>query len=66
MNKFVTSKFSNVYKATIGADFLTKQLDVDGKIVTIQVPNTREHTHEHTRTSRRTNPASIDSSCAVA
>jgi len=45
MNKFVTSKFSNVYKATIGADFLTKQLDVDGKIVTIQVPNTREHTH---------------------
>ena len=37
MNKFVTSKFSNVYKATIGADFLAKQLDVDGKIVTIQV-----------------------------
>jgi Ras-related protein Rab-7A len=37
MNKFVTSKFSSVYKATIGADFLTKQLDIDGKTVTIQV-----------------------------
>lgn len=40
MNKYVTTKFSNVYKATIGADFLTKQITIDGKTVTIQIWDT--------------------------
>merc|ERR1711934_84112 len=40
MNKYVTSKFSNTYKATIGADFLTKQIEIDGKMVTIQIWDT--------------------------
>merc|ERR1719321_2011999 len=30
MNQFVSRRFSNQYKATIGADFLTKEVDVDG------------------------------------
>ena len=32
MNK----KFSNQYKATIGADFLTKEVQVDDRLVTMQ------------------------------
>ena len=30
--------FSTQYKATIGADFLTKEMVVDDRIVTMQVP----------------------------
>lgn len=37
MNQFVNKKFSNQYKATIGADFLTKDVVVDDKLVTMQV-----------------------------
>ena len=37
MNQYVTKKFSNQYKATIGADFLTKEVMVDDKLVTMQV-----------------------------
>lgn len=33
----VNKKFSASYKATIGADFLTKELLVDDRLVTIQV-----------------------------
>jgi Ras-related protein Rab-7A len=40
MNQFVTHKFSNQYKATIGADFLTKQVEVDGQMVTLQLWDT--------------------------
>ncbi len=37
MNQYVNNKFSNQYKATIGADFLTKEVMVDDRLVTMQV-----------------------------
>ena len=37
MHQFVSNKFSNQYKATIGADFLTKEVQVDDRLVTMQV-----------------------------
>jgi len=40
MNQYVNKKFDNRYKATIGADFLTKELDVDGTTVTLQIWDT--------------------------
>lgn len=35
--RFVNRKFSNQYKATIGADFLTKEVQIDDRIFTLQV-----------------------------
>lgn len=35
--QYVTKRFSNQYKATIGADFLTKEVVVDDRVVTLQV-----------------------------
>ncbi|KAJ0040837.1 hypothetical protein Pint_26961 [Pistacia integerrima] len=35
---YVYNKFSQQYKATIGADFVTKELQIDDKLVTLQVP----------------------------
>lgn len=40
MNQYVNHKFSNQYKATIGADFLTKEIHVDDKAVTMQIWDT--------------------------
>lgn len=40
MNQFVNKKFSNQYKATIGADFLTKEVFVDDRVVTMQIWDT--------------------------
>ena len=40
MNQYVHKRFSNQYKATIGADFLTKELMVDDKLVTLQIWDT--------------------------
>ena len=37
LNQFVNKKFTNQYKATIGADFLTKEMVIDDRIVTLQV-----------------------------
>ena len=37
MNQYVVRKFSKQYKATIGADFLTKEVMIDDKLVTMQV-----------------------------
>jgi Ras-related protein Rab-7A len=37
MNQYVHEKFTAEYKATIGADFLTKHLIVNEKALTIQV-----------------------------
>ena len=37
MNQFVNKKFSSQYKATIGADFVTKEVVVDDRRVTMQV-----------------------------
>lgn len=35
--RYVNKKFSNQYKATIGADFLTKEVQVEDRLVTMQV-----------------------------
>lgn len=40
MNQYVNRKFSNQYKATIGADFLSKEVTVDDRTVTIQIWDT--------------------------
>jgi len=40
MNQYVNRKFSNQYKATIGADFLTKEVMVDDRMVTMQIWDT--------------------------
>jgi len=40
MVRFVQQKFSNAYKATIGADFLSKELEVEDKLVTLQIWDT--------------------------
>lgn len=37
MNRYVNQKFSKDYKATIGADFLTKEIVYEDKVVTLQV-----------------------------
>uniref|UniRef100_A0AAR2KM12 RAB7a, member RAS oncogene family n=1 Tax=Pygocentrus nattereri TaxID=42514 RepID=A0AAR2KM12_PYGNA len=41
MNQYVNKKFSNQYKATIGADFLTKEVMVEDRLVTMQVTTKR-------------------------
>jgi len=35
--RYVYKKFNKQYKATIGADFVTKELHIDEKSVTLQV-----------------------------
>ncbi|KAI6180624.1 Ras family protein [Aphelenchoides besseyi] len=40
MNQYVNNRFSTQYKATIGADFLTKDITVDNKLVTVQIWDT--------------------------
>eukprot|EP01104_Vermistella_antarctica_P000568 TRINITY_DN10721_c0_g1_i1.p1 TRINITY_DN10721_c0_g1~~TRINITY_DN10721_c0_g1_i1.p1 ORF type:complete len:209 (+),score=58.64 TRINITY_DN10721_c0_g1_i1:389-1015(+) len=40
MFQFVKNTFSGSYKTTIGADFLTKELDIDGRLVTLQIWDT--------------------------
>jgi hypothetical protein len=37
MNQYVNKRFSSQYKATIGADFLTKEVNIDDKLVNLQV-----------------------------
>jgi GTPase SAR1 family protein len=41
MNQYVNKRFSNQYKATIGADYLTKEIMVDDRLVTMQVSFSR-------------------------
>ncbi|KAL9816859.1 Ras-related protein RABG3a [Arabidopsis thaliana] len=40
MNQYVHKKFSMQYKATIGADFVTKELQIGEKLVTLQIWDT--------------------------
>ncbi|EKX73260.1 Ras-related protein Rab7 small GTP-binging protein [Theileria equi strain WA] len=40
MNQFINKKFTNQYRATIGADFLTQEMTVDDKEVTLQIWDT--------------------------
>ena len=42
MNQYVNKKFTNQYKATIGADFLTKEVMLEDKLVTMQVSVPRD------------------------
>ena len=40
MNQYVNNKFTTQYKATIGADFLTKEVTVEERSVTMQIWDT--------------------------
>eukprot|EP01106_Pelomyxa_sp_JSP_P019419 TRINITY_DN975_c0_g1_i1.p1 TRINITY_DN975_c0_g1~~TRINITY_DN975_c0_g1_i1.p1 ORF type:complete len:204 (+),score=34.41 TRINITY_DN975_c0_g1_i1:206-817(+) len=40
MNQFVKGKFNSQYRATVGADFLSKELQVDDRLVTLQIWDT--------------------------
>jgi len=40
LNQFVNNRFSTSYKATIGADFLTKEVAIDETLVTLQIWDT--------------------------
>jgi len=40
LNQYVHKRFSNQYKATIGADFLTKEVMIEDKLVTLQIWDT--------------------------
>jgi Ras-related protein Rab-7A len=40
MNQYVNKKFHGQYKATIGADFLTKEVMIDDTVVTMQIWDT--------------------------
>ncbi|CAI4222465.1 unnamed protein product [Auanema sp. JU1783] len=40
MNQYVNKRFSNQYKATIGADFLTRDVQIDDRTVTLQIWDT--------------------------
>jgi len=37
MNQYVSQRYTEQYKATIGADFLTKEVMIEDKLVTLQV-----------------------------
>jgi len=40
INQYVNKKFSGQYKATIGADFSTKEVSIDDRVVTMQIWDT--------------------------
>ncbi|XP_043690388.1 ras-related protein Rab7-like [Telopea speciosissima] len=40
MNQYVHQRFTQQYKATIGADFVTKDIQIDDKLVTLQIWDT--------------------------
>merc|ERR1712097_82155 len=40
MNQYVNKKFNTQYKATIGADFLTKEVSIPERLVTMQIWDT--------------------------
>ncbi|ELP95054.1 GTP-binding protein YPTC5, putative [Entamoeba invadens IP1] len=43
MNQFIEKTFTAQYKATIGADFLTKEVSINGTAVTLQIWDTAGH-----------------------
>merc|ERR1711988_319656 len=49
MNQYVNKKFPASYKATIGADFLTKEVLVDDRLITMQVISEHEFSPERHR-----------------
>ncbi|XP_053144568.1 ras-related protein Rab-7a-like isoform X2 [Hemicordylus capensis] len=40
MNQYVNNRFSSRYRATIGADFLSKEVHIDGRTMTVQIWDT--------------------------
>ncbi|XP_028799927.1 ras-related protein Rab7 isoform X2 [Neltuma alba] len=40
MTQYIHKKFNQQYKATIGADFVTKELQIDDRLVTLQIWDT--------------------------
>ncbi|KAF7240099.1 Ras-related protein Rab-7a [Varanus komodoensis] len=40
MNQYVNNRFSSRYRATIGADFLSKEVHIDGRTLTVQIWDT--------------------------
>ena len=40
LNQFVNREFTAQYKATIGSDFSSKQIDIDGRFTTLQIWDT--------------------------
>jgi small GTP-binding protein len=40
LNRFANQEFSAQYKATIGSDFMSRQLEVDGRTITLQIWDT--------------------------
>ncbi|XP_042311592.1 ras-related protein Rab-7a-like isoform X3 [Sceloporus undulatus] len=40
MNQYVNNRFSSRYRATIGADFLSKQVHIEGRTLTVQIWDT--------------------------
>jgi Ras-related protein Rab-7A len=48
MNRFVNQKFTNQYKATIGADFLARELMVGDRLVNMQIWDTAGQDRFHT------------------
>lgn len=42
MNQYVNKKYTSQYKATIGADFLSKEIQIDDKLVTLEVGQANE------------------------
>nr|XP_015815496.2 ras-related protein rab7 isoform X1 [Nothobranchius furzeri] len=40
MNRYVNHRFTSMYRATIGTDFLSKTLEIDGEMVTLQIWDT--------------------------
>ena len=43
MKQYVNGEFSQFYKSTVGADFFTKDLEIDDKIYTLQLWDTAGH-----------------------
>mgnify|MGYP003651070915 CR=1 FL=1 len=37
MTRFIKKTYQNIYRATIGADFVSKVIEVDGNVVSLQV-----------------------------
>jgi GTPase SAR1 family protein len=63
MRNFVEHKFSMQYKATIGADFMTKELDLDSKLACMQVYSL--HRAQHIPHTAHTARCDIRSLCAA-
>jgi Ras-related protein Rab-7A len=40
MNQYVSQKFTHNYRATVGADFMAKEVSVDDRDITLQIWDT--------------------------